>query len=148
MIQLLNLRQRQLMAYRLALVGFPSPGLYFYPDIFMMVPLALLPAIPGALLSRWRENQIINGQAQAAIDWYDGVVWIWRGPRTGRRRSEAACSRRGRSDARGMSPANADAGATSDSRSPYVSAPLRVKEEEERRRKEQERQAQQNGPTM
>ncbi|UEQ85933.1 hypothetical protein [Rhizobium sp. AB2/73] len=79
MTQLLNLIQRHLTAYRLALVGFPSVGLYFYPDVFMIVPLALLPAIPGAFLSRWRENHIINGQAKAAIDWYDGVVWIWRG---------------------------------------------------------------------
>jgi len=75
--------------------------------------------------------------------WYQGYC-----PGTGRWRSEAACSRRGRSDERGTSPANADTEATSDSRSPYVSAPPRVKEGEECRRKEQERQEQQNGPTM
>jgi len=57
----------------------PSLGLYFYPDVFIVVPLALLPAIPGAFLSPGRENHIINDQAKAAIDWYDDVIWIWRG---------------------------------------------------------------------
>ncbi len=74
-----NLIQRNLAFYRLALVGLTSLGLYFYSDVFIFIPLMLLPAIPGALFSPWRERHKDNPPARSAIDWYDGVVWIWRG---------------------------------------------------------------------
>jgi hypothetical protein len=71
--------QRHLLGYRLALVGLPSLGLYLYPDVFIFIPLMLVPAIPGALLSPWRERHKSNTRMRSAIDWYDGVVWIWSG---------------------------------------------------------------------
>lgn len=71
--------KRHLWAYRLILVGLPSIGLYFYPDVFTIIPLALLPALIGALYSPSRERYKNNSRAKAAIDWYDGVIWIWRG---------------------------------------------------------------------
>lgn len=71
--------QRHLLVYRLALVGLPSLGLYFYPDVFTIIPFMLLPAILGAFLSLSREKHKNNTKAKSAIDWYDGVVWIWNG---------------------------------------------------------------------
>jgi len=71
--------QRHLLAYRLALVGLPSLGLYFYPDVFTIILFMLLPAILGAFLSLSREKHKNNTKAKSAIDWYDGVVCIWRG---------------------------------------------------------------------
>lgn len=74
-----NLIQRNITFYRLALVGLISLGLYFYSDVFIFIPLMLLPAIPGALFSPWREKYKDNPRASASLDWYDGVVWIWHG---------------------------------------------------------------------
>ena len=74
-----NLIQRHLLAYRLALVGLSSLGLPLYSDVFTIIPLMLVPANPGALFSQCREKYKNDSRAQAAIDWYDGVVWIWPG---------------------------------------------------------------------
>jgi len=60
-------------------VGLTTLGLYLYSDVFIFIPLMLVPAIPGALFSPWREKYKNDVRAQSAIDWYDGVVWIWRG---------------------------------------------------------------------
>lgn len=76
---MLNLIQRHLLTYRLLLVGLPSAGLYLYPDIFSIIPFMLLPAVIGAIYSSSREKYKDNSRAKGAIDWYDGVVWIWRG---------------------------------------------------------------------
>ncbi|EJK87316.1 hypothetical protein A6U89_22890 [Agrobacterium sp. B133/95] len=75
----MRLIQRHLLVYRLTLVGLTSLGLHLYSDVFTIIPLMLVPAVPGALFSPWREKYKNNSRVRAAIDWYDGVVWIWRG---------------------------------------------------------------------
>lgn len=76
---MLNFIQRHLMAYRLFLVGGTLAGLYFYHDVFIFIPFLLLPALFGARKSRSREKYKNNSYAMGSIEYYDGVVWIWRG---------------------------------------------------------------------
>lgn len=62
--------QRHLLSYRLALVGLPSLGLYFYPDVFTIIPFMLLPAFhESAQLVRFIELSLPGGPS---AKWKDG----------------------------------------------------------------------------